>query len=192
MLVYVGLVVTGDAFKLKKHVASVVFGLVPAVASFAMQPSEIAFPELRNPYEVLGKGYLILSIIFASTAALLCERRFIAATVWLLIAGSLTLSGLIHEHQTQDCFVGYLSGACVTALWAVAQWHRGEREGDHDSTEKSIVDLAAEFDKSYRFRQTIGQRDGARPLGSTVAANSSTNLWTASPATKKDASYGSV
>jgi AGZA family xanthine/uracil permease-like MFS transporter len=191
MLVYVGLVVTGDAFKLKKHVASVVFGLVPAVASFAIQPSEISFPESHNPYEVLGKGYLILSIIFASTAALLCERRFIAATVWLLIAGSLTLSGLIHERQTQDCFVGYLSGACVTALWAVAQWHRGEREGDHDSAEKSLVDLAAEFDKTYRFR-AVGQRNGTRPLEPDSAANSSSNLWTTSPATKKDASYGSV
>jgi AGZA family xanthine/uracil permease-like MFS transporter len=125
MLVYIGLLVAGDSFKAKKHITAIVFGLVPAVAAYHM-PTD----GTTNEFSVIGNGYMLISMIFASSVSLVIDRRYTEATMWFIGAAAATIFGLIHATQTEDCVVGYLTSACVCGLFAFAQWQRGELEDD--------------------------------------------------------------
>jgi hypothetical protein len=129
LLVYIGLIVTGDSFKERRHVIALVFGLVPAIVVFhSLEVNQ----NLTDQYTVLSKGYMLVSMIFASTLACIIDRRFINATLWMCGGALATTAKLIHAEKSQDCVVGYFTSACVCAVWASAQWHRGEREADFD------------------------------------------------------------
>ncbi|CAM9543635.1 unnamed protein product, partial [Ectocarpus fasciculatus] len=91
MLVYIGLLVGGDSFRAKKHMLAIVFGLIPAVAAFHM-PTDGTHDE----FSVIGEGYMLISMIFASSVSLVIDRRYTEATIWFVGAAFITMFGLIH------------------------------------------------------------------------------------------------
>lgn len=125
MLVYIGLLVAGDSFRAKNHIIAIVFGVVPAVAAFHTPTG--ATPDM---FSVIGDGYMLVSMIFASSVSLVIDRRYLEAAVWFVVAAIMTMIGLIHATQREDCAIAYLTSACVCGLFTFAQWKRGELEED--------------------------------------------------------------
>ena len=124
------MIVTCDSFKVRRHIIAVIFGIVPAIAAFHSQGSN---SNSTDQYAVLSHGYMLLSMIFAATAAYIIDRRFVHATFWLCGAALAAVAKLIHVENSQDCIVGYLTSASICAVWAFAQWYRGEREVDFET-----------------------------------------------------------
>ena len=50
----------------------------------------------------LAQGYLLLSIVFASTMVYIIEREFLRAAMWLLLAAGLSITGAIHSFVITD------------------------------------------------------------------------------------------
>lgn len=133
MLVWIGCVVTADAFKSKNKGVSVAIGLVPALAAWRSSSTPPSGSNIAvGGINVLGEGYMVVSIILGSVVEHIIDRRFAEATTWLVIAAFLSSVGWIHKSDAGGLARGYLAAACVTASWATAQWWGGEREGDSD------------------------------------------------------------
>jgi AGZA family xanthine/uracil permease-like MFS transporter len=119
VVVWFGLVTVGQAFveiPVRQAVA-VAFGLVPMLAQWATTllstvlgaaGSSLAkiMPVFSGPgaelalggLVALGQGGLLTSTIWAATLALTVERRFLAASGWMLTAAVLSTFGVIHAY----------------------------------------------------------------------------------------------
>ncbi len=139
-----GLVVGCDTLDLtpKRHFAAFLIGLAPGLCNWALTEAENLARFVTNPGVVidwsnsgqelygmwlLGQGYLLTSIIWSATLLYVIDRKYVPASLWMLIAAALSLVGFIHsleigflvqvgEHGWKLC-VGYVvSAAFLYAL----------------------------------------------------------------------------
>jgi len=140
VLVWIGSVVTAEAFKSRKHGVAVSIALVPSLAAWksssAIKASKMM--AMDPGMTLLSEGYMLNSMILGAVVAHVLDRRFSEATLWLLCASALSFFGWIHESRPADMAEAYLVGACVVGLWAFGQWRVGEREAvlDDDGDEQ--------------------------------------------------------
>jgi hypothetical protein len=127
MLVWIGVIVTAEAFKQKKYHSAVVVGIIPALAS-SLSTSNMTSSGMKS----LGEGYMLVSLVLASVVAHIVDRRFLDASVWLILASAFSWLGWIHFSNQGDMSEAYLMSSIVTLLFALAQWARGESEADVD------------------------------------------------------------
>jgi AGZA family xanthine/uracil permease-like MFS transporter len=118
ILIFVGLEISSQSFHAtpQRHYPALAFACLPALASLAMifadqvldatQHSIVSLA--KNPagavaaanlqtLRVLSSGFVITSLLWASTLAMLIDRRYPAAAGFLLTAGLCSLFGIIHS-----------------------------------------------------------------------------------------------
>ncbi|RHY31101.1 hypothetical protein DYB32_003751, partial [Aphanomyces invadans] len=100
------------------HGTAVVLGMVPALAAWACQLVQNALNAVSpstnvtttihslavaglNPHGMiaLSQGYLLTSIVLASTMVHILERDFIYAAAWMVLAAILSATGVIHAYE---------------------------------------------------------------------------------------------
>ena len=117
ILLWIGLIITAQAFQEtpKHHALAVAFGLIPALAAFALflveTTARVAGSSLFECAPAFGpalyiqgvfalsQGSLISSMILAATLVYIIERRFLRAAGWMLAAAILSAAGLIHAFE---------------------------------------------------------------------------------------------
>jgi adenine/guanine/hypoxanthine permease len=111
ILVFIGLEITAQSFAAtpQRHYPAVALACVPALAYLAMMfvdgvLSETKGAELSGPMaqriatlRILSGGFIITSLLWASTLAAMIDRRLARAAVYCLIAGAASLLGVIHS-----------------------------------------------------------------------------------------------
>lgn len=122
VLVWLGLQMTSEGFRNKKHHMALVVGLLPALGAACGG----AVPGLQ----VVGEGFVLVSIVLASVVSHVVDRQFFEATGWLVLGSVLAVWGWIHQSKRSEMSEAYLICAGITAGWAAAQWNKGEAEGD--------------------------------------------------------------
>ena len=122
ILLYIGVVITAQAFAASErdHAPAVAIGLFPAIAAWGMLMIAIgvsvasggdvasAAKVLADPARfaasglelegliAISQGFMLTCVIWSAAAAMLIDRRFSAAAIWLAIGGALALFGVIH------------------------------------------------------------------------------------------------
>lgn len=116
ILVFIGLEITAQSFLAtpRRHYAAVAFACLPALAFLAMNiPGRILSdaalsgidtssldPALRANMSTLGmlsSGFILTSLVWAWSLAMIIDRRLTAASRVLLLTGVMTLFGVIHS-----------------------------------------------------------------------------------------------
>jgi AGZA family xanthine/uracil permease-like MFS transporter len=146
ILVFVGLEITAQSFAAtpKRHYAAVAISLVPALAAlvfitagkFGVNHMTILQqrPDVQHEYltvTMLNNGFIITSLIWASSLAFLIDGRLKAASLFYAVAGVLTLFGVMHSVQPsgalylpwdlgQDAFHNYNEHRALVYQWAGA------------------------------------------------------------------------
>ncbi|MFM1943243.1 MAG: hypothetical protein RI897_2225 [Verrucomicrobiota bacterium] len=117
ILLWIGLIITAQAFQEvpKRHALAVGFGLVPALAAWALLLIETALrvagsslheaaPKFGSDLYIhgvisLSQGFVLSSMVLAALLTQLIDRKFRAAAAWALVASLLSLTGVIHAYQ---------------------------------------------------------------------------------------------
>lgn len=125
LLVWIGLCVTTDGFKVKdKHKIAVTFGLLPSIAAFLVEEittvvsvyteeeSSLTFEDVVSKLEEkefsflglisLSKGYLLSSIFLTSTMVKIIDRDFLKASMWMFLASFLSFVGIVHAFEVNE------------------------------------------------------------------------------------------
>jgi AGZA family xanthine/uracil permease-like MFS transporter len=113
ILVFVGLEITAQSFLAtpRRHYAAVALACLPALAFLAMNvPGRIfgqgvdpaSFPDQRLIHDLktltmLSSGFVLTSLLWAWSLAAVIDRRLVLAAKVLLLAGVMTLLGIIHS-----------------------------------------------------------------------------------------------
>ena len=116
ILVFIGLEITAQSFLAtpRRHYAAVAFACLPALAFLAMNlPGRILSdpalattdttnldPELQDNLRTLGmlsSGFILTSLVWAWSLAKIIDRRLTVAAKVMLLAGVMTLFGVIHS-----------------------------------------------------------------------------------------------
>ncbi|MEZ6091444.1 MAG: hypothetical protein R3C05_26190 [Pirellulaceae bacterium] len=114
ILIFVGLEITAQSFSATptRHYAAVAFACVPALAFLANSfPSQIfgdpnysidglGDPRLQAKLQtllILSNGFILTSLLWASTLASIIDQQLRRAGILMLICGGLTLFGIIHS-----------------------------------------------------------------------------------------------
>ena len=134
LLMWIGIVVTAQAFDIEKsHAVAVALGLLPALAAWCLQnveavieacstlldptgESPLPWSEIMKTLEAKGvrmyglislsRGYLLSSIFLSSTLVHIIERQFMSAAMWMLVASFLSFVGAVHSFEvTEVCDV---------------------------------------------------------------------------------------
>ena len=121
IIVYVGLDITVQAFQStrREHAIAVALAFLPSIAYLLViklgNPAWIApdrfaelyanvdrhgLPELAT-IVVLGNGFIITAMLWASALVAMIEQHLRQASTWLLVAAGLTLFGVIHSVHPQ-------------------------------------------------------------------------------------------
>ncbi|MDD5261612.1 MAG: hypothetical protein PHD76_07150 [Methylacidiphilales bacterium] len=116
ILLWIGLIIMAQSFQEvpRQHALAVAFGLVPALAAWALLLIETslrvagsslfeAAPKFGNTLYIhgvmaLSQGFLLSSMIFAAILVFTMERKLISAGLWTLVASVLSGVGLIHAY----------------------------------------------------------------------------------------------
>ena len=116
VIVWFGLVMIAQAFQEipKAHCIAVAFGLLPMLASWALELVDLAlrkggsslfqtaslFGDELAIYGLiaLSQGALLVSMIWAAAIAYMLDRRFLHAAAWLAAGAVLSFFGLIHAY----------------------------------------------------------------------------------------------
>lgn len=116
ILLWIGIVITSQAFAdvPKRHTMAVAIGLIPVLAAWALEiiintclPRGTYLEAIEKLPQsglylkgilALDQGFLVTSIIFSATLAMIIDRRFLAAAGWLFAAAALSMVGLIHAY----------------------------------------------------------------------------------------------
>lgn len=116
VIVWFGLVMVAQAFQEvpKSHCIAVAFGLLPMLASWALELVDLALrkagsslfeaaPKFGDELAIYGlialsQGGLLVSMIWAAAIAFMLDRRFLPAAGWLLAGAALCCFGLIHAY----------------------------------------------------------------------------------------------
>lgn len=139
IIVYVGLDITVQAFHStrREHALAVALAFLPAIAYLLViklgnpaliEPARFAelyahgegsgLPELAT-IVVLGNGFIITAMLWASALVAMVEQRMRLAAAWWLLAAVLTLFGVIHSVHPQGgvYLPGALEGLARTIAW---------------------------------------------------------------------------
>jgi AGZA family xanthine/uracil permease-like MFS transporter len=142
IVVWFGLVMVAQAFQEvpKAHCLAVGLGLIPMIASWALQLIDLTlrkagsslfqgaglFGQEFSIYGLiaLSQGALFVSMIWAAFMALVFDRKFLQAAVWMGAGSLFSLFGLIHaytltEHGVENKF-GFWAAPTFTLTYALA------------------------------------------------------------------------
>ncbi len=114
ILIFVGLEITAQSFHAvpRRHYTAVALACVPALAflgfNFANQVlgalgksmSDVPDPVLRHNLEtlqILSNGFIVTSLLWASTLAAIIDRRLSRAALYFLLGAAFTFFGVIHS-----------------------------------------------------------------------------------------------
>jgi adenine/guanine/hypoxanthine permease len=125
ILLWIGLIILAQAFQEvpRRHALAVGFGLVPALASWALLLIETTLrvagtnllataPQFQNNLYIhgviaLSQGFMLSSMILAAMLVHVIERQYLKAALWMAIAALFSLTGLIHAYVLSE--VGVLN-----------------------------------------------------------------------------------
>jgi AGZA family xanthine/uracil permease-like MFS transporter len=117
IVVWFGIVMVGQAFTEvpKIHGIAVAFGLIPMLASWALELVDTAVRTAGSTLEhcaplfggelsiygliALGQGSLLTSMLWAAALTYMLDRRFLPAAVWVASGAVLSCFGLIHAYR---------------------------------------------------------------------------------------------
>ena len=116
ILVFIGLEITSQSFHAtpKRHYPAVAIACVPALAYLALiftdqvigalagGDSSKLSPQLQNEIMIvrmLSSGFILTSVIWASSLAAIIDRRLNRAAVYFLVAAAFTSFGIMHSPQ---------------------------------------------------------------------------------------------
>jgi AGZA family xanthine/uracil permease-like MFS transporter len=134
ILLWIGIIMTAQAFQEvpKRHALAVAFGLIPALASWALYLIETslrvagtslyeAAPHFGSDLYIYGvtalsQGFLLSSMILV----FMIEQRFVTAAAWALAASALSMFGLIHAYTLGPAGVGNRFGFAAAPLFGAA------------------------------------------------------------------------
>ncbi len=121
ILVFIGLEITGQSFHVTpaRHYPALALATVPAMAKLVMIFAGGLFPLLPQPLDqldparaaqfqtihMLASGFIVTSLIWASTLAALIDRRLRRAALWLALAALCSLFGVIHSPLPSEALV---------------------------------------------------------------------------------------
>ncbi|MDP6469024.1 MAG: permease [Pirellulaceae bacterium] len=116
ILIFVGLEITSQSFHAtpKRHYAAVVIACVPALASLVlifidkflgeMAAHGISLEQISGGLQaeiatirVLGNGFIVTSLLWASALAAMIDRKLRVAAVCMAVAAGLSLFGIMHS-----------------------------------------------------------------------------------------------
>jgi AGZA family xanthine/uracil permease-like MFS transporter len=118
ILIFVGLEISSQSFRATppRHYPALAFACLPALASLVMiyadqvlgatqqsiaslasNPATSMTAETLQTLRVLSSGFAITSLLWASTLAMLIDRRYASAAGFLLTAAACSLFGVIHS-----------------------------------------------------------------------------------------------
>ena len=147
-VVWFGLAMVGQAFEEvpASHTVAVALGLVPMLAQWVTQTVDLAVrttgsdlatvaPRFGGQLAIygliaLGQGALLVSMIWAAALVWMLERKFLRASIWMLVAAALSCVGVIHAYRltplgienhlgwwvAPDFTLGYLAAAIFLLL----------------------------------------------------------------------------
>ena len=110
ILVFIGLEITSQSFQAtpKRHYPAVALACIPALAYLALiyadkvigenniQLSPALGEEIQT-LRILSNGYIVTSLLWASTLAAIIDRRLRTTAIFLLITAICALFGVIHS-----------------------------------------------------------------------------------------------
>jgi AGZA family xanthine/uracil permease-like MFS transporter len=109
ILVFVGLEIGAQSFRATptRHYAALALAMLPALAYLATIPLDMALGD-RQPdaaskilaLRCLANGFIITSLLWASTLAAILDRQMFRAAAYLGVAGICSLVGVIHSPLT--------------------------------------------------------------------------------------------
>jgi AGZA family xanthine/uracil permease-like MFS transporter len=173
ILVFIGLEITAQSFQAtpRRHYAAVALACVPALASLALiymdkfvaevaatQQFSASLQLEMQTVRVLANGFIVTSLLWASTLAALIDHRLRRAAVLLSVAAVFSLFGIIHSPLAGGAMFapwhleeaarrlslqlggGYLAAAVLLILWDL--WYRRNGQG--------LAQLAPEPDPTER------------------------------------------
>ncbi|MEE8109747.1 MAG: NCS2 family permease [bacterium] len=118
ILVWVGVVIVAQAFQSvpARHAPAVAMGLFPALAAWgllivqgtlelagtslvALGQKAFAGTFALRGMIILERGFLFNAMILSAVSVFLVERRFLSASVWVVVAALLSFFGVIHAYE---------------------------------------------------------------------------------------------
>jgi AGZA family xanthine/uracil permease-like MFS transporter len=140
IVVWFGLVMMGQAFTEipKAHAIAVAFGLIPMLASWALENVETALhtagsglaqsaPHFGDELPIYGlialsQGAVLTSMLWAAALAYIVDRRFLPAAGWMAVGSGLSCVGLIHAFRLTSAGVENRLGWNVAPqfMWSYA------------------------------------------------------------------------
>jgi AGZA family xanthine/uracil permease-like MFS transporter len=117
ILLWIGIIITAQAFQEvpKTHALAVAFGLIPALAAWALVLIETSVRVAgKTLFEVapafghdlyihgviaLNQGFLLSAMVLAAILVFIIEREFLRAAGWTATAAVLSMVGLIHAYE---------------------------------------------------------------------------------------------
>lgn len=111
LILFVGLAVNQDSIRVcpHKHIPAAVVGLLPAVANWILAQ----WPDHPQPppgLYALGKGSLLVSLMWTSITIFITDRRYKEAAIWSGVAAALSAVGIIHQSSMDLTFGNFLKG----------------------------------------------------------------------------------
>ena len=138
ILVWIGIIMTAQAFQAvpKAHALAVAFGLIPALATWALQLIETSLrkagaslfdiaPKFGSDVYIhgviaLSQGFLLSAMVLAAILVFIIERQFLQAAAWMLVAAVLSFVGIIHAYELTPVGVQNSFGFAAAPEFAVA------------------------------------------------------------------------
>ncbi|MFB3077757.1 MAG: NCS2 family permease, partial [Lysobacterales bacterium] len=117
ILLWIGIIMTAQAFQEvpKPHALAVAFGLIPALATWALQLIDTSLRKAGTSlFEIapkfgtdlyihgviaLSQGFLLSAMVLAAMLVFIIERQFLRAAAWTMVAAVLSFFGLIHAYE---------------------------------------------------------------------------------------------
>lgn len=139
ILIFVGMEITAQSFQAtpKRHYTAVAFACLPAMAALVhiMAAAELADPNAFDggkwlTIRMLYGGFIITSLIWASSLAAMIDKRLNVAAFYFVVAGVLTLFGVMHSPYADGHLfvpVGNIENFTLDAkfVWPVLQFASG-------------------------------------------------------------------
>jgi len=138
VIVWFGLVMVAQAFQEipKAHCVAVAFGLLPMLASWALQLVDLALrksgssllqaaPQFGDELAIYGlialsQGALLVSMVWAAALAYIIDRRFLHAAAWLAAGAVLSFFGVIHAYNLSPAGIVNKLGFFAAPQFAVS------------------------------------------------------------------------
>lgn len=138
ILLWIGIIMTAQAFQAvpPAHALAVAFGLIPALAAWALQLIETSLrkagaslfdiaPKFGGDLYIhgviaLSQGFLLSAMILAAILVFIIERQFLRAAAWLLVAAALSFVGVIHAYELTPAGVQNAFGFAAAPEFALA------------------------------------------------------------------------